>query len=179
MTSRDDILASIRANRPQVDRPHPSGGEIRQEEIVLSFPPAILRPERKIVLIDGRGARRHRDEKTGAASRQGVAHRSDKVGRAGYLIQCVEMSLRRMKLERIELYQLHRIDPRTPLEESLGALRRMGRRRRRLRRRWNGARALLPARLRSSGSTASGAGPRRRVGSAQARRGQNPDERAT
>jgi aryl-alcohol dehydrogenase-like predicted oxidoreductase len=35
------------------------------------------------------------------------------------------MSLRRLKLERIDLYQLHRIDPRTPLEESLGALRRM------------------------------------------------------
>jgi aryl-alcohol dehydrogenase-like predicted oxidoreductase len=32
------------------------------------------------------------------------------------------MSLRRLRLERIELYQLHRIDPRTPLEESLGAL---------------------------------------------------------
>jgi aryl-alcohol dehydrogenase-like predicted oxidoreductase len=47
------------------------------------------------------------------------------VGRAGYLIQCVEMSLRRLKLERIELYQLHRIDPRTPLEESLGALKKM------------------------------------------------------
>jgi aryl-alcohol dehydrogenase-like predicted oxidoreductase len=47
------------------------------------------------------------------------------VGRAGYLIQCVEMSLRRLRLERIELYQLHRIDPRTPLEESLGALKLM------------------------------------------------------
>jgi aryl-alcohol dehydrogenase-like predicted oxidoreductase len=35
------------------------------------------------------------------------------------------MSLRRLRLERIELYQLHRIDPRTPLEESLGALGRM------------------------------------------------------
>jgi aryl-alcohol dehydrogenase-like predicted oxidoreductase len=35
------------------------------------------------------------------------------------------MSLRRLKLERIELYQLHRIDPRTPLEESLGALKEM------------------------------------------------------
>jgi aryl-alcohol dehydrogenase-like predicted oxidoreductase len=35
------------------------------------------------------------------------------------------MSLRRLKLERIDLYQLHRIDPRTPLEESLGALKRM------------------------------------------------------
>jgi len=47
------------------------------------------------------------------------------VGRAGYLIQCVEMSLRRLKLDCIALYQLHRIDPRTPLEESLGALKRM------------------------------------------------------
>jgi pyridoxine 4-dehydrogenase len=47
------------------------------------------------------------------------------VGRAGYLIQCVEMSLRRLKLDHIDLYQLHRIDPRTPLEESLGALHRM------------------------------------------------------
>jgi pyridoxine 4-dehydrogenase len=44
------------------------------------------------------------------------------VGRAEYLGQCVEMSLRRLKLDRIDLYQFHRIDPRTPLEESLGAL---------------------------------------------------------
>ena len=60
----------------------------------------------------------------GGITRQGPA-RTEYVGRAGYLIQCVEMSLRRLRLERIELYQLHRIDPRTPLEESLGALRRM------------------------------------------------------
>jgi len=57
----------------------------------------------------------------GGITRQGPA-RTEYVGRAGYLIQCVEMSLRRLKLERIDLYQLHRIDPRTPLEESLGAL---------------------------------------------------------
>jgi pyridoxine 4-dehydrogenase len=60
----------------------------------------------------------------GGITRQGPA-KTEYVGRAGYLIQCVEMSLRRLKLERIELYQLHRIDPRTPLEESLGALVRM------------------------------------------------------
>jgi pyridoxine 4-dehydrogenase len=57
----------------------------------------------------------------GGITRQGPA-KTEYVGRAGYLIQCVEMSLRRLRLERIELYQLHRIDPRTPLEESLGAL---------------------------------------------------------
>lgn len=60
----------------------------------------------------------------GGITRQGPA-KTEYVGRAGYLIQCVEMSLRRLKLERIEFYQLHRIDPRTPLEESLGALRQM------------------------------------------------------
>ena len=60
----------------------------------------------------------------GGITRQGPA-KSEYVGRAGYLIQCVEMSLRRLKLERIDLYQLHRIDPRTPIEESLGALKRM------------------------------------------------------
>jgi len=60
----------------------------------------------------------------GGITRQGPA-KTEYVGRAGYLIQCVEMSLRRLKLERIELYQLHRIDPRTPLEESLGALKLM------------------------------------------------------
>src|SRR5580700_6034685 len=60
----------------------------------------------------------------GGITRQGPA-KTEYVGRAGYLIQCVELSLRRLKLDRVDLYQLHRIDPRTPLEESLGALRRM------------------------------------------------------
>jgi len=47
------------------------------------------------------------------------------VGRAEYLRQCVEMSLRRLKVERIDLYQLHRIDARVPVEESLGELKKM------------------------------------------------------
>jgi pyridoxine 4-dehydrogenase len=44
------------------------------------------------------------------------------VARPMYLRQQVEMSLRRLDLERIELYQLHRADPQTPLEDSLGEL---------------------------------------------------------
>ncbi len=44
------------------------------------------------------------------------------VGRPEYLRQCVEMSLRRLKTDTIDLYQLHRIDPKVPAEESLGAL---------------------------------------------------------
>jgi len=44
------------------------------------------------------------------------------VGRAEYLVQQVEMSLRLLKQETLDLWQLHRIDPKTPVEESLGAL---------------------------------------------------------
>jgi pyridoxine 4-dehydrogenase len=44
------------------------------------------------------------------------------VGRPEYLRQCVEMSLRRLRVERIDLWQLHRIDPKVPVEESLGAI---------------------------------------------------------
>ena len=44
------------------------------------------------------------------------------VGRPEYLRQCVELSLRRLKLDCIDLYQLHRIDPKVPVAETLGAL---------------------------------------------------------
>jgi aryl-alcohol dehydrogenase-like predicted oxidoreductase len=47
------------------------------------------------------------------------------VGRPEYLTQQVEMSLRRLKLERLDLWQLHRIDPKVPVEESLGAIKKL------------------------------------------------------
>ena len=43
-------------------------------------------------------------------------------GRPEHLRQALEGSLKRLKLERIDLYQFHRPDPEIPLEESLGAL---------------------------------------------------------
>jgi pyridoxine 4-dehydrogenase len=46
-------------------------------------------------------------------------------GRPEYLKQCVDKSLKRLKLERIDLYQLHRVDPNVPMEDSLGALKEM------------------------------------------------------
>ncbi len=49
------------------------------------------------------------------------------VGRPEYLRQCVEMSLRRLKVERIDLWQLHRIDPKVPAAESLGAIKELQR----------------------------------------------------
>ena len=44
------------------------------------------------------------------------------VGRPEYLEQCVKMSLRRLKLERIDLWQLHRIDPKVPRDEQFDAI---------------------------------------------------------
>ncbi|CAM4213967.1 aldo/keto reductase [Kibdelosporangium persicum] len=44
------------------------------------------------------------------------------VGRPEYLKQQAELSLRHLGVERIDLYQLHRIDPSVPLDEQLGAL---------------------------------------------------------
>jgi aryl-alcohol dehydrogenase-like predicted oxidoreductase len=46
----------------------------------------------------------------------------EQVGRPEYLRQCVEMSLRRLGVEQIGLWQLHRIDAQVPLEDSLGAV---------------------------------------------------------
>ncbi len=44
------------------------------------------------------------------------------VGRPAYLRQQAELSLRRLKLDRIELFQLHRIDPDVPLADQVGEL---------------------------------------------------------
>ena len=44
------------------------------------------------------------------------------VGRPEYLRQEAEMSLRRLGVERIDLFQLHRIDPKVPLADQVGVL---------------------------------------------------------
>jgi len=46
----------------------------------------------------------------------------EQVGRPEYLRQCVEMSLRRLGVEQIALWQLHRIDGQVPVEDSLSAI---------------------------------------------------------
>ena len=46
-------------------------------------------------------------------------------GRPEYLRKCVDNSLKRLRLERIDLYQLHRLDRKVPMEESLGAIKEM------------------------------------------------------
>jgi pyridoxine 4-dehydrogenase len=46
-------------------------------------------------------------------------------GRPEHLIAACEESLRRLRLERIDLYQLHRIDSKVPAEEQLGTLKKL------------------------------------------------------
>ena len=60
----------------------------------------------------------------GGLTRQGP-DKWEVVGRPPYLRQCLEMSLRRLRVERIDLYQLHRIDPQVPVEDQLGVLKEM------------------------------------------------------
>ena len=49
------------------------------------------------------------------------------VGRPEYLEQEVELSLRHLKTDKIDLWQLHRIDPKVPVEESLAPIKRLQR----------------------------------------------------
>ncbi len=51
-----------------------------------------------------------------------AAARWDRNGRPDHLREACEGSLKRLRVERIDLYQLHAPDPEVPLEESLGAL---------------------------------------------------------
>ncbi|MFF4416252.1 aldo/keto reductase [Streptosporangium sp. NPDC001559] len=47
------------------------------------------------------------------------------LGNPAYLRQQAELSLRRLRVERIDLLQLHRIDPNVPLADQIGALRQL------------------------------------------------------
>ena len=46
-------------------------------------------------------------------------------GRPEHLREALEGSLRRLRLERIDIYQYHRVDPNVPLEDSVGELARL------------------------------------------------------
>lgn len=69
-----------------------------------------LRPYRDVVIAT-----------KGGLTRQGPGQWAA-CGHPGYLRQCIEMSLRRLKVDAIDLYQLHRIDDGFPLEDQIGVL---------------------------------------------------------
>lgn len=60
----------------------------------------------------------------GALTRQGP-DKWEAVGAPAYLRQCVQMSLRRLGVERIDLWQLHRIDPKVPADDQFGVMKEM------------------------------------------------------
>jgi len=68
-------------------------------------------------------------EKISIATKFGFRSRSTQAGEesyidgsAEYIKQAVESSLRRLKIETIDLYYAHRVDPTTPIEETVGAM---------------------------------------------------------
>ena len=60
-----------------------------------------------------------RERNTGAASEDGESYID---GSPQYVEQAAEASLRRLKIETIDLYYAHRVDPNTPIEETVGAM---------------------------------------------------------
>ncbi len=95
-----------------------STAQRRNGASVGSVDSAILERSTRIssaaAVVNGRRSRR-------ARTRQGP-NRWTPVGRTEYLRQCVEMSLRRLTLDQIGLYYLHRIDPLVSLADQIGEL---------------------------------------------------------
>ena len=60
----------------------------------------------------------------GGLTRTGPGHWTP-VGRPEYLVQQAYISRRRLGVERIDLWQLHRIDPKVPREEQFAAIKRL------------------------------------------------------
>jgi aryl-alcohol dehydrogenase-like predicted oxidoreductase len=77
-------------------------------------------------ILISRVLREHRDEVI-IATKFGNMRRLDGAflgvnGRPEYVLAACEMSLRRLNVETIDLYYQHRVDPNTPIEETVGAM---------------------------------------------------------
>jgi len=70
----------------------------------------------------GRALKGHRDEVVLATKFGAVAQADDAGGSRRHLLRSVETSLRLLDTDHVDLLQLHRPDPVTPIEETLGAL---------------------------------------------------------
>ena len=74
----------------------------------------------------GKAVARHRDRAL-VATKVGIVRREDgayagSCGRPEYIRDACEASLRRLRIGTIDLYQLHRVDPTVPIEETVGAM---------------------------------------------------------
>jgi aryl-alcohol dehydrogenase-like predicted oxidoreductase len=75
----------------------------------------------------GKAIRGRRRESVVVATKFGIVRGSDPLargvsGRREYVRACCEASLKRLGLETIDLYYQHRVDPSTPIEETVGAM---------------------------------------------------------
>lgn len=73
------------------------------------------------------GAKKGRREQVVLATKFGIERSADKKARSvngqpEYVRSACEASLRRLGVETIDLYYLHRVDPSTPIEETVGAM---------------------------------------------------------
>ncbi|GAA3041327.1 aldo/keto reductase [Streptomyces glomeratus] len=78
-------------------------------------------------LLVGKALKGYRDRvllatKGGLVVDDPATYRSHRDGRPEYLRAAVDASLKRLGVDHVDLYQLHRIDPAVPVEESWGAL---------------------------------------------------------
>jgi aryl-alcohol dehydrogenase-like predicted oxidoreductase len=74
----------------------------------------------------GKAIKGRRDKVT-LATKFGIVRKQDGSfvgvnGRPDYVRSCCEASLRRLKVDEIDLYYQHRVDPKTPIEETVGAM---------------------------------------------------------
>jgi aryl-alcohol dehydrogenase-like predicted oxidoreductase len=75
----------------------------------------------------GKAIRGRRRESVVVATKFGIVRGSDPLargvsGRPEYVRACCDASLKRLGLETIDLYYQHRVDPNTPIEETVGAM---------------------------------------------------------
>jgi aryl-alcohol dehydrogenase-like predicted oxidoreductase len=71
----------------------------------------------KIFIATKFGFRARKNQEDGSDNGEGYID-----GSPAYIRQAVEHSLRRLKIETIDLYYAHRVDPNTPVEETVGAM---------------------------------------------------------
>ncbi len=103
--SRLVIEKALEAGITLIDTADTYGNKGGSEEILGK----VLGPRRKQVVLATKFGMPMNEPGSGGASRR-------------YVTQAVEASLRRLKTDWIDLYQQHRPDPRTPIEETLRAL---------------------------------------------------------
>ena len=89
-------------------------GQGHNEELISK----VLVPNRQKIFIATKFGFRFKDGSTGFAGTSGTYFD----GSPAYVKQAVENSLKRLKIETIDLYYAHRIDPNVPVEDMVGAM---------------------------------------------------------